>query len=185
MNWADTPLLVYLSVEGHPARKAMQVELQTGEWGSSVLVLLQVFQVLTRDYAVSRAAARAQVEVLARSPVAWSGVSAQQAAEAMEIAEKEAVASTDAVLLHLAEKDRGVLVTPDARLIRAAQARGVTVRNPIGRDLAELVASWEASHLPEKGASRLLGSVFRWLAEHDPSLADRFREATGNLSRWP
>lgn len=64
---------------------------------------------LTREYAVSRSAARAQVDLLARSPIAWTGLLAQQAAEVVAIAEKEGLASTDATLLCLAERDRGVL----------------------------------------------------------------------------
>lgn len=185
MNWIDTPILVYLAIDGHPARNQVQAELRTGDWGSSVLVLFEMFQVLTREYAVSRGAARAEVDLLARSPISWAGLHAQQAVEVVAIAEKEGLASTDAILLHLAEKDRGVLVTQDSRLLGAAQRRGVAARNPINRDLAAKIAAWESANLPEKGLTRLLGPVLKWLRAQDPAMAERFREATGNLSRLP
>ncbi len=76
-------------------------------------------------------------------------------------------------------------MTPDSRLLRAAQARGVAARNPIGRDLAAATASWEEANLPEKGFTRLLRSVLKWLQAQDPMMAERFLEATGNLSRLP
>lgn len=185
MNWVDTPLLVYRALDGHPARSLVQEELRAGEWGSSVLVLFEVFQVLTREYAVSRSAAGAEVALLARSPISWAGLQAQATAEVAAVAEREGLASTDAVLLHLAERDRGVLVTQDARLLRAAQARGVAARNPIRKELAAEIAAWESAHLPEKGLARLLGAVLKWLRGQDPVLAERFQEATGNLSRLP
>lgn len=185
MNWIDTPLLVYRAVDGHPARNPVQAELRAGDWGSSLLVLFEMFQVLTREYAVSRSAARAEVDLLARSPISWAGLQAQQVTEVVAIAEKEGLASTDAVLLHLAEKNRGVLVTQDSRLLRAAQARGVAARNPIHKDLAAQIAAWESANLPEKGLTRLLGPVLKWLRAHDPVMAERFQEATGNLSRLP
>lgn len=185
MNWVDTPLLVYIVVEGHPARELGKAEFRRGEWGSSVLVLLEVFQVLTRDYGVSRREARAEVEILARSPIAWAGLSLQQVADAVEVAERESISSTDAVLLGLAEKDRGVLVTPDEHLFRVAQRRGVAVRNPVDERLAAAINAWETEHLPQKGSRRLLALVARWLADKDPPLAERFREVTANLTCWP
>lgn len=185
MNWIDTQFLVYAAVEGHPARHLVEQELSRGAWGSSVLVLLELYHVLARDYAVAAGDAAEVVGRLARSPFHWAAVDGAQCVALARSSAHHRLAATDAALLTLAERDGGTLVSQDRRLLRAAAAEGVAVRNPIGTQLAGVIARWEDEHLPAKGLPRLLGPVERWLRGRDPALADQFLAATGGLSGLP
>lgn len=184
-NWIDTPLLVYRALAEHPASGTVERELATGEWASSVQVLLEFFQVVTRDYAVSAEAASEAVSRLARSPVHWASMDASLAVRTAQVRSRHRLESTDAALLLLAQEDHGILVSQDRRLLREAEALGVAVRNPISRDLAASIARWEEERLPPKGVARLLRPVESWLRRHDSTLADRFVDATSDLTTLP
>ncbi len=185
MNWIDTQFLVYAALEGHPARHVVEQEVSRGAWGSSALVLLELYHVLARDYAVAARDAAEAVDRLARSPFHWAALDAAQCVAIARRAADHRLAATDAALLILAQRDAGTLVSQDRRLLRAAAADGVAVRNPIGAQLAQVIARWEDEHLPAKGLPRLLGPVERWLRGRDPALADEFLAATGGLSALP
>jgi predicted nucleic acid-binding protein len=184
-NWIDTPLLVYRALADHPAAAVAEQQLATGEWASSVQVLLEFYQVVTRDYAVPPDAAAEVVRRLARSPVHWASMDAIQAARAVEVRTRHRLESTDAALLILAQEDHGILVTQDRRLLREAEALGVAVRNPIDRDLAASIARWEEERLPPKGVARLLRPVETWLRRQNSPVADQFIEATAGLTALP
>jgi hypothetical protein len=104
---------------------------------------------------------------------------------ALSAREQYRIDTTDAVLLRLAEEDQGTLLTTDRRLLHAAEAQGIAVRNPITRPQATAIARWEEQHLPAKGVNRLLVPVERWLRRRDAALADELLEATANLSELP
>lgn len=184
-NWIDTPILVYRALADHPAAEVAEQQLATGECASSVQVLLEFYQVVTRDYAVSAEAAAEVVTRTARSPIHWASMDAGQAARVAEVRMRHRLESTDAALLILAQEDHGILVTQDRRLLREAEALGVAVRNPISRDLAASSARWEEEHLPPKGVARLLRPVETWLRNQNPLLADQFVEATSGLTALP
>jgi len=185
LNWIDTPLLVYAAIPGHPGRATVEDDLRHGAWGSSVLVLAELYQVLTRDYAVSSEGAAEVAERLARSPLHWAALDVTQVVAAAAERHRHRLQSADAVLLCLAREDRGTLVSQDRRLLRAAEAQGVAVRNPIAADLAAALARWEEGHLLPKGLVRVLGGVERWLRPQDPSVAERFLDATAHLTSLP
>ncbi len=146
MNWIDTPLLVYATIPGHPGREIVEEDLRHGTWGSSVLVLAKLYQVLTRDYAVSSESAVEMAERLARSPLHWAALDVTQVVAATAERRRHRLQSADAVLLCLTREDRGTLVSQDRRLLRAAEAQGVAVRNPIAADFAAAIAEWEERH---------------------------------------
>ena len=185
MNWVDTPLLVYSLMAGHPAAAMVEQELRDGEWGSTILVLMELYHVLTGDYGQPPAEAVQAVDRLARSPAHWASIDLGQAAAATAVRARTGLESADALLLLLARGDRGILVTSDHRLLRAAQTEGVAARNPISPILAVEIARWEELHLPRKGLPRLLRPVERWLRTRDEALAEEFLEATAHLSVLP
>lgn len=180
MNWVDSQLLVYALVAAHPARPVMVAGLTTGDWASTAVALLEVYRVLTRDYAFSDQAANDLVESLGRSPIHWEPLDSVQAGRAVGDRSGNAIDSVDAVLLGLARADRGALITQDRRLLRAAVRESVAVRNPIGPQLALAVTRWEDESLAPKGLARMLSVVERWIRARQPALADRLREATSN-----
>ena len=185
MNWIDTPLLVYAAVEDHPARPIIAQELRSGAWASSLLVLLEVHQILQRSYGMSASAAGHVAEDLLRLPLHWASVDPLQVAEIIPARSQYRIESTDAALLVLAREDHGILLTPDRRLLRLAQELGIAARNPITPDLSNLVQRWEETHLPPRGVPRVLGVVERWIRRGSPTLADEFRLATDNLRVLP
>lgn len=185
MNWVDTPLLVFSQVAGHPAESVVERELRRGEWGSTVLVLMELYHVFVREYGESPTAAVQAVDGLRQSPIYWASIDANQAAEAIAVRARTGVDSADALLLVQARDDRGVVVTSDHRLLRAAQAEGVAVRNPISPALATDIDRWEDLHLSRKGLPRLLRPVERWIRARDEALAAEFKEATANFSVLP
>jgi predicted nucleic acid-binding protein len=185
VNWIDTPLLVYAALEEHPAKLTVQEALQKDTWGSTVLVLVEAFQVLIRDYAMSFEDASAAAEYLARSPVQWVDLDARGALTALADRPYHRLQAADAVLLLLAEADHGTLVSQDRRLLRAAQARGIAVYNPITPGLGLAITRWEDQNLPRKGLGRFLSSTERWLRAEDAAVADRFVEATAGLTALP
>lgn len=185
MNWLDTPLLVYAAVADHPARSTVESMLRQGAWGSSVLVMLEVYQALTRDYAVAPESTTAEIDRLTRAPLIWRPIDANQATATFTARQQHSVDSADAHLLQLARDDRGMLITLDRRLLRAAQAEGVVTRNPITPGLAINIARWEEAHLPAKGLGRFLSGVEQWLRTEDPHVADRFVQATEQLTKLP
>jgi predicted nucleic acid-binding protein len=185
MNWVDTPLLVYAAVDGHPALRVVREVLDSGAWGSSVVILAEFYQALVRNYLVDGAEATARAERLANGPGHWASLDVWQARATFAMRQQYHIDSADAILLHLAEADRGTLLTTDRRLLRAAEALGIAVRNPIMQSLAIAVAHWEEQHLPRKGVNRLLVPVERWLRRRDAALADELLEATANLSELP
>lgn len=89
------------------------------------------------------------------------------------------------MLLLLAQEDHGTLVSHDQRLLRVAAAQGLAVRDPITSALAARVAEWEGANLPRRGIARVLAVVERWLRNEDPHLAERFRDATADLTTLP
>src|SRR3954471_19053775 len=116
VNWADTPLLVYGSIIDHPAHAVAARLLHGGGWGSSVQVMLELYQVLTRTYAVEPQDAAAQIDRLTLTTVRWAALDAAQAMATVRTREQHGIDSTDAHLLQLAQKDEGTLVTLDRRL---------------------------------------------------------------------
>lgn len=185
MNWIDTPLLVYANVYGHPARQRAESELQRSSNASTPEVLIECYNVLTRDYAVPAEATAAYLARLAQSQMSWVSLDQSQVASAVREQRSLALQTTDTLLLILAREDGGTLVTTDRRLIRQAQAQGVAVRNPIDPALSVEVARWEEEHLLPKGLGRVLAAVERWLRTEDPRIADRFVAATDHLRRPP
>ena len=97
MNWVDTPLLVYGTITGHPARTAVEQELRRGTWGSSILVLLELYQVLTRDYGVAPTDAAAAVARLARSPIYWAALDRDQVTVAVAERWRHRLQATDSI----------------------------------------------------------------------------------------
>ena len=185
MNWLDTPLLVYGALHGHPAEAVAEVELRHGDWGSTVLVLAELYHVLTQHYGLAPAAAVAEVERAARLPILWIRAEAADVALAAAEQARHRVEGADAALLLLAERDSGTLVTADRRLLRAALGRGVAARNPIPNDLTATIAEWESRRVPPKGIERLLATVERWLRAREPGISDEFVSATAQLTRPP
>lgn len=185
MNWIDTALLVYGSIEGHPARPVIEQELRRGTWGTSVLILEELYHVLTRDYRVPPASAASVAERMFRSPLRCADLQTRQLPLILSDMKDHGLHGADAALLALAREDQGILVSQDQALLRAAEAQGVAVRNPITPMLAVQVARWEAQHLPPRGLPRILGVVEAWIRRHDPSLADRFVLDTARLTRLP
>ena len=185
MNWIDTPLLVYSLSEGHPARERVTEALSRGQWASSILVLLEVYQVLAIDYAITRDVAAAQVGALLNSPIQWSGADVSQAATVTRYRYQFGLGGADAALLVLCTEDEGVLHTLDARLLRVAREQGLAVSTLVDRTVAERVHEWEEQHLPPRGLPRLLRSMYLWIGQQDPRVAERFIESTKNLTRLP
>jgi predicted nucleic acid-binding protein len=185
VNWVDTPLLAYGTITGHPARFAVEQELRRGTWGSSVLVLLELYQVLTRDYAVAPADAAVTVGRLSRAPIHWAALDLGQATIAVAERWRHRLQATDAVLLLLAKEDGGTLVTEDRRLLYAAEEQGIVTRRLITPDLSMAVGRWEEQHLPPKGLARILNTIERWVRRENSDLADRFVEATAHLTSLP
>jgi predicted nucleic acid-binding protein len=185
VNWVDTPLLVYAAVANHPAKATVEASLRRDTWGSTALVLLELYQVLTRDYAVAPSQAAESVERLARSPMHWASLEPSHAVTALPLRRRYHLQSADAVLILLAREDRGTVVSQDHGLLRAATAEGLAVRNPITPDVAAAIERWEARHLPERGLPRILGVTERWLRAEDAQLADRYLQATAHLKKLP
>jgi predicted nucleic acid-binding protein len=185
MNWVDTSFLVYGFVAGHPAEELVLQELDQGEWGSTVSVLLEVYQVLFRDYRVAPDNAAQVTERLAQLALEWVPLDVSQAVAATSLRARHRVDSADAILLLLAIEDRGTLVSLDEHLLATGQALGLAIRNPITAELAAQIAHWEADHLPAKGLARILTSVERWLQAQDEQLAARFFQATNRLTALP
>lgn len=185
MNWVDTPFLAYVSVRDHPARQAIEGVLRSGSWGSSVLVLPELYHVLTRDYDASGSDAFLSVELLSRSPIHWAPLEPDQIVPVTAAMRDHRIQAADASLLLLAQGERGVLYTPDGGLTRAAERLGVAVQNPVSAPLAGEIVRWEAEHLPPKGLGRILKSVERWLGREDVAMASRFVTATEGLTRLP
>lgn len=185
MNWVDTALLVYKSVTDHPAKEAVDTETSRGAWGSTVLVLPECYQVLTRTYRVAPADAAGIVARLSASPIYWATFDLAEMVGAVAARALHGIDTADAVLLHLAKADLGTLVTSDRKLLRAAQDHGVAALNPITRQLAAAITQWEAVHLPPKGLSRLLHPIERWLRARAPNLADELVVATAGLTQSP
>jgi predicted nucleic acid-binding protein len=154
-------------------------------WSSSVLVLVEIYQALTYGYVVEPDSVTAAIQQWAGSAVAWRQLEMRGVLDVVVTRGRHGIDSADAHLLQLAQDDRGTLVTLDRRLLRVARAQGVAVRNPIGPALARAVAQWEDEHLPAKGLGRLLGRTEQWLREQDPRVADRFVQATEQLTRLP
>jgi len=185
MKWVDTPLFVYRAVEGHPARPAIQEILKEGDWASHVLVLLETFQVLTRDYGVDRDRARDEIDRLVISPVHWEPIRPQLSSDLLELCVRYRIETSDAGLLCLAREDDGTLVSPDRRLLDAGEEETIAQKNPVSSDLRDEVALWEEEQLPEKGLSRILSAVSDWIGEQDPELAERMERETENYKTLP
>ena len=183
MNWIDTRLLAYGTIADHPAKQTVIQALRFGAWGGTVITLLELFHVLTRDYDVAPAAAAATTERLARSPLHWAPVDARRMVGAVVERERSGVQSSEALLLLQARDDQGTLVTHDATLAHAAFAHEVNVYDPITPELAVAITLWEQEHLV--GVRRELGAVENWLKNEDPQIATRFRFATENLTALP
>lgn len=185
MKWIDTPLLVYSRVEGHPAERPVQEALATGEWASSVLVFLEVYQTLRRNYGLTPREATEEVLELAVSPIRWFGVDIEQARLIAARRRDSGLDGPDAALLILCAEDRGVLFSLDARLLRAATAQGLAASTLIDQGTMDRVRGWEEQNLPERGLPRFLRAVERWMADEAPDLLPRFNEATSGLTRLP
>ena len=185
MNWLETPLLVYGALPGHPAGATAEAELRRGDWGSTTLVLAELHYVLVRHYGVPPDTAVAEVERAARLPIHWVPAATADVVLAAAEQARSGVESADAVLLLLAERDRGTLVTADRRLLRAALDRGVAARNPIAAGLTTEIAEWEDRRVPPKGTARLLAGVERWLRARDRRVSEEFVAATAQLTRPP
>lgn len=185
MNWIDTPLFVYAYVEAHPAQPQAEEVLRAGSCASSVLNALEVFHVLVGHYVVAVTDTTHAVGRLLRAAVRWAAVEPDDVEPVLRFQERYGLASADAVLLHKARAERGVLVTPDRRLLRAGEAEGLAVRNPVSPALAQAIASWEADVLPPRGLPRILRTVEQWLHVRDSSLAEAFRDATANGTSLP
>jgi predicted nucleic acid-binding protein len=172
-------------MDGHPGRLAAERETERGSVSSTVLVLLECYHVLIRDYDISATSAARYTDHLVHSSVHW--VSAEPARVTSALLERQTydLQGTDAVLLVFAREDGGTLVTTDRRLLREAQAQGVAVRNPISPELAEEISRWESLRLPPKGLARLMATVERWRRAQDTSIAERFSEATNGLRHPP
>ncbi|HET7769922.1 MAG TPA: PIN domain-containing protein [Chloroflexota bacterium] len=183
MNWADTPLFVYAAVQSHPARDVVERLFREGEWGAPALVLTECYQVLTTTYGVAHPEAVSAIERALSSPIRWTSFETDRVKDVVRLRGRHDLQTADALLLLLAREDGGTLVTQDKRLLRVAQDQGMRVRNPITPEMERTIAQWEDRHLPPKGLPRLLRIVERWLREHEPPVADQFREATGGLSR--
>lgn len=185
MNWLDTPLLVYAALPGHPAEAVAEAELSHGVWASTIVVLAELHYVLVRHYGASPGSASAEVERAARLPIHWAAVQPADVVLAAQEQERSGIESADAVLLLLADRDRGTLFTADRRLLRAARDRGVAARDPIPPTMTTTIAEWESRRVPPKGTARLLAGVERWLRARDPGIAEELVAATAHLTRPP
>jgi predicted nucleic acid-binding protein len=185
VNWVDTPLLVYAAVTDHPAGALVDSVLREHMWGSSVLVMLELYQVLTNSYAVAPQVAVTEVERLTQTPMVWLPFDASRGMAVISDRWQHRLDAADAHLLQLAREDQGTLVTLDRRLLHVARAQGVAVHNPISAALANSVAHWEEERLPRKGLARFLSRTEQWLREADAGVADRFVQATDQLTRLP
>ena len=185
MNWIDTPLLVYSAIPDHPARGILRQELDREQWASTTYVLLEVYQVLIQTYNMPPRVALRATANLANSPIRWVQLDAVSAMAALTERAAGGLESADALLLALAGKGAGTLVTTDKRLIRHAIALGVAARNPIDSLLLSEIARWEDALLPSKGLPRILRSAERWLRGRYLELANQFIEATDTFTALP
>jgi predicted nucleic acid-binding protein len=185
VNWVDTPLLVYAAMTDHPAKSMVESVLGEETWSSSVLVMLELYQVLTRTYAVPPQEAAAAIEQFTAITVGWAPLDSERALATVHAREQTELDAADAHLPQLARDDHGTLVTLDRRLLRVARAHGVLVHNPIGSALTSSIADWEAEHLPSKGLGRFLSRTEQWLRDADAGVADRFVQATDQFTRLP
>lgn len=185
MRWIDTPLLVYSRVEGHPAKQQIADLLAEEEWASSVLVLLEVHQVLLRQYGQSHLVAAQEVDGLAASSIEWMAADVRQTRSIARERRETGLGGADAALLLLCEEDHGSLFTLDGRLLRIAGERGLTASPLLDRSMIDRVQAWGQQRLPQRGLPRFLRAIERWIAVEEPTTAVRFIEATGGLTRLP
>lgn len=185
MNWIDTSLLVYALVPGHPAAGVVDTELRRDSWGSGLAVLVEVYQVLVRDYAVAPQNAAQAIARLTRTNVHWAAMDATQVMAAAALRARYRLQSADAILFLLVSEDRGTLVTVDRRLLRTAQGAGIAVRNPIPSTVSAEIAQWEAERFPPKGLGRILSVTERWIRTRDAGVATEFVQATAGLTALP
>ena len=143
MNWIDTNVLVYASIVDHPATGATTELLQQGNSASSVLVAQELYQVLKRNYRVSSIEASDIVRRFLSADIRWVTADVLLTARIIDLRSRLGIETADAALLAHALDDRGVVVTMDRRLLQAAEASGLSVKNPVSMALASEVGEWE------------------------------------------
>lgn len=183
----DTMILVYSSLQGHPAGAACKqfLRMHTG-WLTSPLVLLEAKAVLTKVYGVDPAVATQRLMQIVSGPVTLIDFTPADVIATLQLADRLGLDHTDSALLLLAQ-DHGAqfLATDDQRLTAICPQVGVTPLSPLDAPLRQAVSAWEAANLPPKGLQRILGRVHQWLCQIDPHTAQSFWSQTGAGSRLP
>lgn len=183
----DTMLLVYCTLQGHPAAPTCEQFLRahTG-WFTSPLVLFEAKGILTKVYGVSPSDATLQLTHFSTVPVAMLELDPAAAFSVLQLADNHGLDITDGVLLHLATQHKaGYLATEDQHLAQVCTRLGITPQSPLNAVLRQQVAAWEAVNLAPKGLPRVLRRIQQWLVQNHPQAAPDFLTHTGGGSHLP
>lgn len=180
-------IIVYALLDSHPAATECEAFIKQRQgWITSALHLLEAYSVLTKIYSASPADAAQAIQNLLNSPLQVLAVEGALAEQAVQTAVRKNLDLTDAVLLEVCRVSGAKYVaTEDAHLIQVCIAEGLLIETPLDDDLRRQVSLWEATHLPQKGISRILRRVHTWLNIHSPDVAALFWNHTGGGSHLP
>jgi predicted nucleic acid-binding protein len=183
----DTMILVYSSLDGHPAQiPCQQLIIGRSGWFTSCLVLIEVKNILTKVYGVSAVDATAKIAQIMATPIVVVGIDKVNFAGALPFADQTGLDFTDAVLLKLVQQvGAGKLATDDQKLIKACSACNVAAVSPLDFMLRQQIAAWEAANLAPKGIARIMHRVHQWLAQSHTAAAQDFWSQTGRGSHLP
>ncbi|MGC8638451.1 MAG: type II toxin-antitoxin system VapC family toxin [Isosphaeraceae bacterium] len=183
----DTMILVFSLLHGHPAATACEQLLRahTG-WFTSPLVLFEAKAVLTKVYGEDRVVVSQKLAQLGQGPITLIDLTYADVSPILQLSDTFALDLTDAVLLQLALKHSArFLASDDQRLSLVCTQLGLPTRSPFDAALRQVVATWEATHLPPKGLPRILRGVHQWLTHSHPHAAQDFWSQTGRGSHLP
>jgi predicted nucleic acid-binding protein len=183
----DTMVIVYSLLQGHPALSACEQLLRahTG-WFTSPWVLFEAKAVLTKVYGESAAVATQKLVQVAGGPITLVHMDPADVTAVFQLADSYGLDHTDAVLLHLTQRNRaGYLATDDASLAQVCGKLGITALSPMDAVLRQAVAAWESAHIPAKGLPRVLRRVHQWLSQTSTQTAQDFWAKTGGGSHLP
>jgi predicted nucleic acid-binding protein len=182
----DSNLLVYASLDDHPASKACEAFIGSeSTWLTSVVNLLELHSVLRGAYGLLDEQADIKFHDFYEALFVVD-VTPDLAQSALPLRRSYRIDLHDAILLESCRRHGiSVLATDDSRLAAACSALGLGVENPIDAALRSEMADWESSNLPAKGLRRILWRVHRWLEPEDAQIAATFHAVTKALSRLP
>ena len=183
----DTMVLVYSLLQGHPALMACEQLLRAHSgWFTSPWVVFEAKSVLTKIYGEDPALATQKLAQVAAGPIVLLDLDPADVPTVLRLADTYALDLTDAVLLHLAQRNgAGYLATDDQRLSQVCARFGMTSLSPLDPTLRQAVGAWEAAHVPPKGLPRVLRRVHTWLSQSHPQAAQDFWSQTAGGSHLP